>query len=107
MDLTKNLQKQSDMKETRTIYANTVDYVEHFAFNHNLLSAFRGSEYMPFKTPCIYGLYMTAQNGDIGFKLISRKDCRRPGRRFLVRGLDEDGNAANFVETEHIFTTGD
>lgn len=25
------------------------------------------------------------------------------GRRFITRGLDQDGNAANFVETEHIF----
>ena len=24
------------------------------------------------------------------------------GRRFVVRGLDTDGNAANFCETEHI-----
>jgi len=37
------------------------------------------------------------------FYLISRKDYRRPGRRFIVRGLDQEGNAANFVETEHIF----
>lgn len=37
------------------------------------------------------------------FYLISKKDCRRPGRRFICRGLDEKGNAANFVETEHIF----
>ena len=36
--------------------------------------------------------------------LISRKDCRRPGRRFLVRGLDREGNAANFVETEHVLS---
>jgi hypothetical protein len=25
------------------------------------------------------------------------------GRRFITRGLDRQGNAANFVETEHIF----
>jgi len=35
------------------------------------------------------------------FALISRKDYRRPGRRFITRGLDNEGNAANFVETEH------
>jgi hypothetical protein len=33
--------------------------------------------------------------------LISRKDYRRPGRKFIVRGLDEEGNAANYAETEH------
>lgn len=36
------------------------------------------------------------------FYLVSRKDCRRPGRRFITRGLDYDGFAANYVETEHI-----
>jgi len=36
--------------------------------------------------------------------LVSRKDCRRPGKRFIVRGLDRDGNAANFNFNEHIIT---
>jgi hypothetical protein len=36
------------------------------------------------------------------FALISRRDCRRPGRRFITRGLDKEGAAANFCETEHI-----
>jgi hypothetical protein len=35
--------------------------------------------------------------------LISRKDWRRSGRRFIVRGIDHEGNAANFAETEHVF----
>lgn len=38
------------------------------------------------------------------FALISKKDCRRPGRRFITRGLDREGNAANFVTTEHVLT---
>jgi len=37
------------------------------------------------------------------FALISRRDARRPGRRFITRGLDRDGAAANFCETEHIY----
>jgi hypothetical protein len=36
------------------------------------------------------------------FALISRRDSRRPGRRFITRGLDSKGAAANFGETEHI-----
>ena len=44
-----------------------------------------------------------AKFSKIDFILISRKDCRRPGRRFVTRGIDREGNAANFVETEHIF----
>ncbi len=34
--------------------------------------------------------------------LISRKDWRRPGRRFVTRGLDPEGAAANFAENEHV-----
>lgn len=37
--------------------------------------------------------------------LISRLSCRRAGTRFNSRGVDDDGNVANFVETETIFST--
>ncbi|KAM7224460.1 SacI homology domain containing protein [Rhypophila decipiens] len=32
--------------------------------------------------------------------IISRLSCRRAGTRFNSRGIDDDGNVANFVETE-------
>lgn len=35
--------------------------------------------------------------------LISRLSCRRAGTRFIARGIDDDGNVANFVETETVF----
>jgi hypothetical protein len=35
--------------------------------------------------------------------LISRLSCRRAGTRFNARGMDDDGNVANFVETETVF----
>lgn len=61
--------------------------------------------------PVIYGfLYIKTiqvENNKFDFALISKKDCRRPGRRFIVRGLDRDGNAANFVQTEHVITLYD
>ncbi|PRT56928.1 Polyphosphatidylinositol phosphatase INP52 [Wickerhamiella sorbophila] len=34
--------------------------------------------------------------------VISRQSCRRAGTRFNVRGIDDEGNVANFVETETI-----
>jgi len=37
--------------------------------------------------------------------LISRLSCRRAGTRFNARGIDDDGNVANFVESETIFCT--
>ena len=35
--------------------------------------------------------------------LVSRLSCRRAGTRFNSRGIDDDGNVANFVETETVF----
>lgn len=35
--------------------------------------------------------------------LISRLSCRRAGTRFNSRGMDDDGNVANFVESETIY----
>lgn len=37
--------------------------------------------------------------------LISRLSCRRAGTRFNARGIDDEGNVANFVETETILST--
>ncbi|TFK71771.1 inositol polyphosphate phosphatase [Pluteus cervinus] len=37
--------------------------------------------------------------------IISRLGWKRAGTRFNTRGVDDDGNCANFVETETIFTT--
>ena len=35
--------------------------------------------------------------------LISRLSCKRAGTRFNARGIDDEGNVANFVETESVF----
>ncbi|KAF9464340.1 inositol polyphosphate phosphatase [Collybia nuda] len=37
--------------------------------------------------------------------LISRLGYKRAGTRFNTRGVDDDGNTANFVETETVFST--
>jgi hypothetical protein len=34
--------------------------------------------------------------------LISRLSCLRAGTRFNIRGVNDDGNVANYVETEQI-----
>ena len=39
--------------------------------------------------------------------LISRLSCRRAGTRFNSRGIDDDGNVANYVQTETVFATPD
>ena len=34
--------------------------------------------------------------------LISRLSCKKAGTRFNARGIDDEGNVANFVETETV-----
>lgn len=85
------------------MFPNSLNYVTEYAFNHNLLSDFKDFQYAPFRTPCIFGFVSIRKiSNKMDFALISRRDCRRPGRRFITRGLDRDGAAANFCETEHI-----
>ena len=38
--------------------------------------------------------------------LISRRSCERTGTRYNCRGLDDEGNVANYVETEQILIVG-
>lgn len=39
--------------------------------------------------------------------LISRRSRKRAGTRYNARGLDDEGNVANFCETEQIFIYDD
>ena len=39
--------------------------------------------------------------------LISRRSTKRAGLRYLRRGIDDDGNVANFAETEQILSAAD
>jgi hypothetical protein len=36
------------------------------------------------------------------FAIVSRQSCKRTGTRYNVRGIDKNGNVANFVETEQL-----
>ncbi|GAV52417.1 hypothetical protein ZYGR_0AG04080 [Zygosaccharomyces rouxii] len=38
----------------------------------------------------------------VGVTVISKQSWKRAGTRFIVRGVDDEGNVANFVETEFI-----
>ena len=60
-----------------------------------------------FLVPCIFGYVqikkLSLENKSrLDFVIVSRKEADRAGRRFITRGLDERGKAANFVETEHV-----
>lgn len=48
-----------------------------------------------------------AHKQDFLLTLISRRSIKRPGLRYLRRGVDDDGNTANTVETEQILSVPD
>lgn len=47
------------------------------------------------------------ENETLLFALISRRSCDRTGTRYNCRGLDDEGNVANYVETEQILVSND
>jgi phosphatidylinositol 4-phosphatase len=82
-----------------------VNYRREFAFNHWLLQEFKDVQYAPFRVPCIYGYVAVRKiNARTDLALVSRKDCRRVGRSHISRGLDKEGNCANFCENEVILS---
>ena len=52
--------------------------------------------------PIIQGFFSIYTNNKNSLALISRRSCERAGTRYNCRGIDENGNVANFVETEQI-----
>ncbi|ODV85565.1 hypothetical protein CANARDRAFT_176012 [[Candida] arabinofermentans NRRL YB-2248] len=63
-----------------------------------------------FLTTVIRGFAETLRASVGGMKvfitIISKQSWKRAGTRFNVRGVDDDGNVANFVETELIYNDG-
>lgn len=68
-----------------------------------LTSAIRGFVLTINVSPSVYTAQSVKSNLPATLTLISRLSCRRAGTRFNSRGIDDDGNVANFVETETIF----
>uniref|UniRef100_A0A669CAZ8 SAC1 like phosphatidylinositide phosphatase a n=1 Tax=Oreochromis niloticus TaxID=8128 RepID=A0A669CAZ8_ORENI len=80
---------------------------QRFVWNGNLLRELAGQpELHKFALPVIHGFIVMKPcriNGKIfEWILISRRSCFRAGVRYYVRGIDSEGHAANFVETEQI-----
>ncbi|EPX71597.1 inositol-polyphosphate 5-phosphatase [Schizosaccharomyces octosporus yFS286] len=69
------------------------DVMDACCFYTCVIRGFSGTE--PFK--------LGMQN--VRLSLISRLSSYRAGTRFLARGVDDDGNVANYVETETILDT--
>ncbi|CUM67592.1 uncharacterized protein PRCAT00005292001 [Priceomyces carsonii] len=103
-DLTNCLQKQfttSHLKQD-----------DRFWWNKFLSEELLNSNADGFVTPMIYGYFKSHSavfkgGRTLDFALLTRRSVQRAGTRYFRRGIDEDGNVANFNETEQIFTTSD
>ncbi|KAG8139351.1 putative Phosphatidylinositide phosphatase SAC1-like protein [Naja naja] len=77
-----------------------------FVWNGHLLRELAAQpELHRFAVPVMHVIIMhTSSINDKYFDwiLISRRSCFRAGVRYYVRGIDSEGHAANFVETEQI-----
>ncbi|XP_061571188.1 phosphatidylinositol-3-phosphatase SAC1-B isoform X2 [Cololabis saira] len=80
---------------------------QRFVWNGHLLREFMSQpELHKFVYPVIHGfisINTSCINGKLfEWSIISRRSCFRAGVRYYVRGIDVEGHAANFVETEQI-----
>lgn len=84
---------------------------EKFFWNKYLCESLIKSEaheyILPVVNGYIEGSMVTLDGKKFDYIIISRRDKRRAGTRFNTRGLDDKGNAVNFVETEQILSYWD
>ncbi|KAF8781883.1 phosphatidylinositol-3-phosphatase SAC1-like [Argiope bruennichi] len=80
---------------------------QRFIWNSHIMRDFLAQqELQNYWLPVIHGFIAikqcTINQKSFAWILISRRSVLRAGTRFFMRGLDADGQAANFVETEQI-----
>lgn len=105
-DLTNSLQRQFTSES-----APTID--DRFWWNRYLCEILIENQANSFITPLIYGYFKShsamfdGANCTLDFALLTRRAVTRAGTRYFRRGIDEEGNVANFNETEQIFTSNE
>ncbi|CAM1504507.1 Fc.00g020980.m01.CDS01 [Cosmosporella sp. VM-42] len=121
IDLTNSFQRQSQANTSLPLWQRTDD---RFFFNKYLQGDLinfrtRGSRSQPgqqpgidpYILPCIFGMLeikpTTFKNNPLTIALISRRSRHRGGTRYFTRGLDEEGHAANYNETEQVVILND
>ncbi|ODV65974.1 hypothetical protein HYPBUDRAFT_153547 [Hyphopichia burtonii NRRL Y-1933] len=107
-DLTNSLQKQ---------YVNSnqdspLTYDKRFWWNYYISEELLSNQATDFVTPVIYGYFKSHStifkgSQSLEFALITRRSNKRAGTRYFRRGIDLEGNVANFNETEQVFTSND
>ncbi|XP_050355860.1 phosphatidylinositol-3-phosphatase SAC1 [Nymphalis io] len=81
-----------------------------FLWNGHLLKDYSHQQFARFALPIIQGFVainrVTVNGHQLAWSLVSRRSVDRAGTRLFMRGIDSQGNVANFVETEQIVERG-
>lgn len=106
-DLTHTLQRLSNTSPEFQEMSLLERADQRFVWNGHLLRELSAQpEVHRFAIPVLHGfiaMHSCSINGKyFDWILISRRSCFRAGVRYYVRGIDSEGHAANFVETEQI-----
>ena len=126
-NLTNSQQNQGKISYTKKIHSSNnfeqkMKYIYHttkkkYFFNFNLYKRFINRQTkMPydytyvFIVPIICGYIgmfnYTIKEKQIQYILITRRSQNYAGTRYNTRGIDDNGNVANFCESEHLLITG-
>ncbi|XP_045505127.1 phosphatidylinositol-3-phosphatase SAC1 isoform X1 [Colias croceus] len=81
-----------------------------FVWNGHLLKGYSQQMFSRFNLPIMQGFIainrVTINSHQLSWTLVSRRSVDRAGTRLFMRGIDSQGNVANFVETEQIVERG-
>ena len=106
LDLSRRLQANDGFLQPKSRIAS-VEYSDPlFCWNGYLQQSVIEAGGRHFALPIIHGFVeitpAQCNSGSFTFALISRRSVLRPGVRYVVRGIDDQGNVANYAETEQI-----
>jgi hypothetical protein len=104
-DLTHRAQKQHALRDQDKPIWERAD--QRFFWNRYLVQDFITSQLDGWVVPVMMGYiqieaHCTVNGQRFDYALISRRHIKRAGTRYHIRGADEHGNVANFVETEQV-----
>jgi hypothetical protein len=107
MDLTNSIQRQADIAELQLESRFPKDRIDkRFFWNYNFAKKLIEGKFDEWVVPVISG-FVEIHKMNIGSKkfeilLISRREWFNAGTRFITRGVNSEGHAANFAEQEQV-----
>ncbi|XP_013388681.1 phosphatidylinositide phosphatase SAC1 [Lingula anatina] len=106
-DLSHSLQRLSNTSPDFKQLALHERADQRFIWNHHVLRELtQQPELSKYCLPVMHGFVFIksaiVKGKTFDYALISRRSCLRAGTRYFIRGINSEGHAANFVETEQI-----